>query len=59
VGDGEDQVVVADLGAGQLRGVGGAVDEGDVQLGVGGGAGEDRGGGPGEVQLLGDRDEVG
>ena len=56
MGDGEDQVVVADLGAGQLRG---AVDEGDVQLGVGGGAGEDRGGGPGEVQLLGDRDEVG
>jgi hypothetical protein len=31
---------VADLGAGQPGGVGGAVDEGDVQLGVGGGAGE-------------------
>jgi hypothetical protein len=44
VGDGEDQVVVADLGAGQPGGVGGAVDEGDVQLGVGGGAGQDRGG---------------
>jgi hypothetical protein len=38
--DGEDQVVVADLDAGQPGGVGGAVDEGDVQLGVGGCAGE-------------------
>ena len=42
--DGEDQVVVADLDAGQPGGVGGAVDEGDVQLGVGGRAGEYRGG---------------
>ena len=42
--DGEDQVVVADLDAGQPGGVGGAVDEGDVQLGVGGCAGEYGGG---------------
>lgn len=43
LGDGEDQVVMADLDAGQCGEVGGAVDEGDVQLGIGGRAGEYRG----------------
>jgi hypothetical protein len=42
--DGEDQVVVADVDAGQPGRVSGTVDEGDIQLGVGGGAGEYRGG---------------
>ena len=40
--DGEDQVVVANVDAGQPGRVSGAVDEGDIQLGVGGGAGEYR-----------------
>jgi hypothetical protein len=40
--DGEDQVVVADVDAGQSGGVSRSVDEGDIQLGVGGGAGEYR-----------------
>src|SRR6185437_15795197 len=42
--DGEDHIVMANLDAGQPGRVGGTVDEGDVQLRVGGRAGEDRSG---------------